>query len=196
LEDLVLARLQPNVSALVPADSAQTRQVVHATVDLPGPAYLRIDKNEHPDILGLAGRFGFDRPELVRAGGRLLFLTTGSITHEALHASELLASRGISASVAIQAHLSFTARIPLRQLLARYQTVITVEEGWATGGLGSLAAETIAQHGLACRLVMRGITVPFLEATGSVDYLRRQHGLDSGSLAALAHEMVDRRAAA
>jgi transketolase len=44
LEDLAIARTQPGLTVLVPADPAQTRTIVRATMDLPGPAYLRVGK--------------------------------------------------------------------------------------------------------------------------------------------------------
>jgi transketolase len=196
LEDLVLARSQPGVTVLAPADGAQTRSVIKATRRIPGPVYLRIDKTEFPDIPDLRGRFALARPELVRRGNSLLYLTTGSIVHEVLKTAEILETEGMSASVAHLAHLSYSARWPLRKLLSDYDVVVTVEEGTVAGGLGSLVAETIAEHALGCRLSMQGVKEPFLAACGSSEYMRQQHRLDSHSLAALGSSLVAQKEAA
>ncbi|HLW64532.1 MAG TPA: transketolase C-terminal domain-containing protein [Gemmataceae bacterium] len=186
LEDLALARTQPGVAVLAPADGPQARSAILATHNLPGPAYLRIDKAQLPDLPELAGRFAWYQPELLQPGRVLLFLATGSITHEVLQARQILEARGICAAVAVMAHIAYQADDALIALLKEFPFVITVEEGSAAGGLGSLVAETIAQYELNCRLHITGVREPFLPHTGSAEYLRRQHGLDPESLAALA----------
>ena len=186
LEDLVIARTQPGVAVLAPADGAQARSALFATQKLPGPAYFRVDKAELPNLAELEGRFAWHTPEHLRTGHDLLVLTTGSITHEVLKMYDTLEPRRIRPAIALLAHIGYQAEEPLIQLLKEYPLVITVEEGSAAGGLGSLVAETISQHDLRCRLHITAVREPFLPHTGSVDYLRRQHGLDAGSLAALA----------
>jgi transketolase len=200
LEDLTIARTQPGVTVIAPADRAQTRTVIRTVVQLTGPTYLRLDKSSEPDLVGLGGRFALGMPEVIRPGRHLLLLATGSVTHEALRAAEMLAAHDLDAAVAVQAHLSFTGSPQLGELLAAYPVVMTVEEGYTAGGLGSLAAETIAQRGLGCRLSIHGVTAPLASHTGSTSYMRRQHGLDAASLAEAALRLVAagawRRAAA
>jgi transketolase len=183
MEDLALARVQPGLMTLAPADSAQTRTVVQALLDLPGPAYLRLDKAEEADIPGLEGRFAPDRPELVRAGRDLIFLSAGSITHEVVKAADLLRREGIAAAVAVAAHIGFRCSPALVDLLRSYAHVIAVDDAFSVGGLGSLAAETIAEHLPACRLLRAGVEVPLDNVTGSREFMRRRHGLDADSLA-------------
>ena len=192
LEDLAIARTQPGMTVLAPADPAQARSVVRATLDLPGPCYLRIGKGNNPEVPGLDGRFALDRPEVVREGGDVLFVACGGIVHEALAAARLLEPQGISAAVAVLAHLPFAPRAPLVDLLRRYPAVVSVEDGYSAGGLGSLLAEAIAQQGLRCRLRIRGVDHAFSGAAGSEDYMRAQSGLHAGALAAAARDLLAR----
>jgi transketolase len=186
IEDLSIARTQPGVSVVAPADSAQARQSILATQHLTGPAYFRIDKTNYGDIPELGGRFNWNTPELLRPGHDVLFLTTGSIVYEVLKMHDVLESTGTSAAVAALAHLSFQGEEPLIQLLQQFSMVITVEEGSVVGGLGSLVAETISQNALGCRLHITGVRNLFTPQTGGLDFLRKQHGLDADSLAKLA----------
>jgi transketolase len=195
LEDLAIARAQAGVTVIAPADSAQARQALFAVANLPGPVYLRIDKAELPDLPTLGGRFALDQPELLRPGADVLYLTTGSIAHNALKAAENLQRKGISAAVAVQAHLSFRAGPALCRLLTAYPRVVTVEEGTTAGGLGSLAAEAIARDGLPCRLTIRGVR-GFVKESGSTAYLRGRHGLDAVALADGVERWLTRREAA
>jgi transketolase len=196
LEDLCLTRALPGVTVVAPADAAQARQALLATRDLPGPIYFRIEKNPYPDLAGLDGRFALDRPELVRRGRDLLLLATGSISAEVVRAGEMLTGRGVSAAVAVLAHLSFAAGPLLSQLLAGYSTVITIEEGSTTGGLSALAAEAIARDSLGTRLLVRGFRGPLFDVGGGVDFLRRRHGLDAESLVRSIEGMLEQEAAA
>ena len=189
LEDLVIARTQPGVIVVAPADNAQTRTVIGRTADIPGPMYLRIDKTEFPNIPNLQGEFDLDTPVLVRPGADgVLFLCTGSIVHEALKAADLLQEQQVSVSVAVLAHLGFRSGPALVRMLRDYDTVMTVEEGSVAGGLGSLVGETIippsTRYAAPCRLGLNGVQVPFLDHTGSTAYMLRQHGLDAATLAA------------
>jgi transketolase len=192
LEDLAIARAQPGMTVLAPADPAQARSAVRATMDLPGPAYLRIGKGNNPEVPGLDGRFALGRPEVVREGRDVLFIACGSIAHEALAAARALEARGISAAVAVLAHLGFVASPPLVELLGRFKAVVSAEYGYAAGGLGSLVAEAIAQEGLGCRLKIRGVDHPFSAVTGSESYMRARSGLDAPSLAVAARELLAR----
>jgi transketolase len=196
LEDLCITRALPGVTVVAPADSPQAREALRVTLDLPGPVYLRIDKNDRPDLPGLGGRFALDRPELVRRGRDLLMLATGSISREVVRAAEALAQRGVSAAVAVLAHLGFSAGPLLSQLLAGYETVVTVEEGSISGGLGALAAEAIARDGLGCLLHARGYRGPLHGPSGGVEFLRRRHGLDAESLVGQVEGLLDRGVAA
>ncbi len=196
LEDLCLTRALPGVTVIAPADACQARQALMATRDLSGPIYLRIDKNPHPDIPGLDGRFALDRPELVRRGHDLLLLATGSISSEAVRAGEILAARGVSAAVAVLAHLGFDAGPLLSQLLSGYSTVITIEEGSTTGGLAALAAEAIARDCLGSRLLVRGFRGPLLDVGGGVAFLRRRHSLDADGLVRVIEGLLEQEAAA
>jgi transketolase len=196
VEDLAILRAQPGVTVIAPADSAQTRSVVRATADHPGPVYLRIDKAEAPDLPGLDGRFALGRPELIRTGSDLLLLSTGSMGHTALAAADRLAASGIDAAVAVMAHIAFEPPPELAALLAGFPAAVTVEEGSTAGGLGSLAAETVARDGPRCRVLRLGVGAQLPHATGSTGYMRRLFGLDPDEIARAAAGLVTRRAAA
>ena len=188
LEDLALARLQPGMTVIAPADPAQTRSAVRATAALPGPVYFRVGKGNNAELPGLSGRFALHRPEVVREGRGLLFLATGSVAHEALAAAAMLEE--VHPAVAILAHLDFTPSDELCELLRRFRWVMTVEDGYAAGGLGALAGQAIAERGLDCRLKACGVAEPMDGVSGSERYLRRRYRLDAQELAGAARRLL------
>ncbi len=190
LEDLAIWRAQPGIAVIAPADPAQTREVMRATKNSPGPLYLRIGKGGNQEVSGLDGRFALGRPEMIRQGRQLLFLASGSIVHEALSAASLLDEKKIPAAVAVMAHLPFTASVELIDCIAGFEFIITVEEGYVVGGLGSLVAETIAQHLLSCHLSMQGVKNNFSCESSSEKYMRARQGLNAEHLAETALKLL------
>jgi transketolase len=187
LEDLGIARIQPGLTVIAPADHIQTITAVRATYDLPGPIYYRIGKRDDYVIPNLKGRFRLGRVEIVREGSDLLIASIGSITAEACAAAEKLAEQGIESTVAVVASLRPAPIDDLRELLGRFKLCVTVEEHYVDGGLGSIVAEVDAEGGYACRLVRCGVRRSAPGESGSEAYMRAQNALSSGDIARRAH---------
>jgi len=196
LEDLTILRTQPAVTVIAPADQNQTCAAIRSMARHPGPVYFRIDKNDRPELPGLGGRFFLGRPELIRTGQDVLLLSTGSVTYDVLKAADQFASAGLSAAVAVMAHLPFEPTTELMTFLADYPAVVAVEEGSTAGGLGSLTAEAIARGELRCRFISLGVSRPLPPVTGSTTYMRRLVGLAPDTIAREAVALVRRRAVA
>jgi len=183
LEDLAIARAQPGLTVIAPADPAQTAAAMDAIRAVEGPVYLRIGKGRNPEVPGLNGRFALGRPEVVMEGSRVLILATGAVAANALEAARLLHADGIQAAAAVMAHLPYAPTPELTALLARFKAAVTVEEGYTAGGLGSLAAETIAQRGINCRLLIRGVHATPAGRAGSTAFLQAAERLSPEGIA-------------
>ena len=182
LEDLAVMRALEGVRVIAPADFEHARAALLATWDSPGPVYYRLGKDDRTVVPGLDGRFRPGQVELIGSGGDVLLVATGAITVEAAAALDLLAARGIHATLAVVAELSPAPAESLAAALAPFATVMTVEAHGINGGLGSLVAEIIAEAGLGCRLRRAGGR---LESgrSGSQAWMQRAHGLDRECLA-------------
>lgn len=182
LEDLGIMRMQPGLTVVAPADPAQAAAALGSTWDLPGPAYYRIGKDEDCTVPGLDGRFRLGRLEMVRAGQDLLILATGSISARAVEAAAELIHHGIDTGVAIASSLNPPPEEDLVNALKRFPRVMTVENHYSTGGLGSLVAEIVADHGIRSRLVRCGVKTLPGPASGSVEHMDDLHGLSKREL--------------
>jgi transketolase len=183
LEDIALMRVQPGLTVLAPADHLQARAALLATVDLPGPVYLRLGKDDTATVPGLEGRFDLGRAQLLGQGGDVLLVATGAVTTHAAGAVRALEGRGIDASLLVVASVSPAPTDDLVEALSRYSVALTVEAHYAVGGLGSLVSELVAERGLPCRIVRCGISHPPHGISGSESYLHEAHGLSAEALA-------------
>src|SRR6185369_9806621 len=150
LEDLGLMRLQPDITLIAPADFQQTRSALMASWDMPGPIYYRIGKDDETTVPGLDGRFELGRAQTIAEGQDLLMITAGSIASEVAAAAATLSRQGVHATVMIVSCLNPVPVEDLTNALSRFDLALTVEAHYVNGGVGSLVAEVIAEHGLDC----------------------------------------------
>jgi transketolase len=190
LEDYAVGRAQPRLAVVSPCDPPQTSAAVRAMHAHPGPVYFRIGKGGDPVIPELGGRFRPGELEVMSEGSAALLLSTGSISVEMIAAARLLASQGFPCTTAAVPCLSpFRARA-LVDLMKPHRLVATVEEHYTTGGLGSLVAEIIADHGLAHRLHRIGVSGMPTGVSGSQAFHRRRSGLNREAIAATLADLL------
>jgi transketolase len=191
LEDVAIMRAQPRLGVVAPADPEQARAALHAAHELAGPVYFRISKGGTP-VSGLNGRFELGRAHTLATGDDVALLTYGPIAGEAVEAARLLAAEDIAATVVVCASLAPAPVDDLVDVLGRVDTALTVEAHYVTGGLGSLASEVVAEHGLGTRIVRCGVRTMPSGATGSQRHLHERHGLTAEQLASAARAALER----
>jgi transketolase len=182
VEDVGVLRLHPGMTIAVPADYEQTRAALLATWDLPGPVYYRIGKDSKAVVPGLAGRFELGRAQCIRTGSDLAIFAMGNTALEAAAVADMLAAHGIGCSVSVISCVNPPPIDDLAAILATVPIALTVEAHYVTGGIGSLIAEVIAERGLSCRLVRRGIAAPPNGRSGSRDYMHHLNGISCEAL--------------
>ena len=194
LEDVGVMRVQPGLTVIVPADFEQAATALRASWNIPGPVYYRIGKDNETIVPGLNGRFELGKVDVVRKGTDLLLIAMGSLASEAVDAANELVVDGIDCAVAVIAALNPPPTADLLDLLSEFSTAVTAEAHYVTGAVGSLVCETVAEHGLSCRVVRVGVRTPTNGVTGSRSYLRRIHGLNGASLAQTVRREVQQSA--
>jgi len=136
------------------------------------------------------------RGRVVREGTTVAILSFGARLAECLAAADLLAARGLSATVA-DARFAKPLDVDLVLRLAReHEALVTVEEG-AMGGFGAFVLQALAEHGALDRgLRVRTLTLPdIFQDHDKPEVMYAQAGLDAegilrGALAALGADNI------
>ena len=180
LEDVAVMRTFPNMTVLVPADAAQTASLVTQSAGLPGPVYLRLGRKATPPIEAEPPVLG--RLQRLRSGDDAVLVAAGPLpVAAALEAAEALGAEGICAAVYNAHTIKPFDGETLAEAVADAGLVVTVEDHWRTGGLGSAVAETLAE--LAPRRVLRvGVPDTFSKTVGGHEFLLRHHGVHAGAV--------------
>jgi transketolase len=182
LEDVAALRTFPGLTVVIPADSPQTTTALHQTSDLDGPVYYSLGKDDRSLVPGLEGRFDLARVQTVTTGPDIAIVTMGSIAQEAVAAARDLAGQGIEATVIVVSNFNPDPEEHLREILSRFQHVISVEAQTISGGLGAFVGMLIARHGLNCRLHPLAVCESPDGTTGSPADRWRKYSLDRSSI--------------
>jgi transketolase len=176
IEDVALMRVQPNITTIAPADTAQAQTALLAVWDLPRPLYLRIAKTS--DLVpGLDGGFELGRAAKIGDGADVAIVALGSAAANAVAAAEQLRAEGIEATVGVVSSLNPDPVEDLVTLLGRVPLAVTIEEHYLNGGVGSLVSELVAERGLDCRVVRFGVREMPRGAVGSEQFLQQANSL-------------------
>ena len=190
LEDFGVMRTQPHLTVLAPCDHAQAATMIRATWDLPGPIYYRLSKDDLTTVPGLEGRFDPSGVQTLTEGDDLLLVATGTAAVAAAAAAEKLRAEGCSCGLTLVPRLNPAPADALVAQLRPHKVVITIETHYINGGLGSLVSETVAEHGLGCRVVRCGVRKTPAGVSGSQRYMERLCGVDGESVVAAARQAL------
>jgi transketolase len=190
IEDVALMRALPGMTVLAPGDPDEVRRATRAAAELDGPVYLRLGKNGEPGLLPADAPFVVGRALPVRDGADVTLATTGTMLAETLDAADRLAAAGVHAAVLHFATVKPFDGDALAESAARTGSVLTIEEHSIIGGLGSAAAEAMAERGVPARLKRVGMRDEFAHAVGSREHLLREYGLTGNDIARSALNMV------
>ncbi len=182
-DDLALMRAIPGMTVIDPADSTELRAALSAAAANTGTVYLRglrglVEERFDPE--GFIFTIGAAR--LLSDGPDAAIVGTGLGTAWALDASEILATRGISASLLHVPTLKPLDREAIAALAARFAVIHVVENHSVVGGLASAVAEVVAGIGAPTRVNPIGVPDQWAPA-GSLDYIRSEINLSAVGIA-------------
>jgi transketolase len=191
-DDVALMRALPNMTVLECGDATEVESVLDVAQAVRGPVYVRMLRGEVPRLFTADEPMQLGKARVLSADGELTLLTAGICTEEALRTTVALASRGIRVR---HLHLStlkpFDDPAVLDALLRPGLGVITLENHSIVGGLGSAAAEVMAEAGVGRPLVRLGLRDTFAHGASKA-YLLKKYGLDAWALTQAIEAMVGR----
>ncbi len=146
LEDIALMRSIPGMVVINPADDIEAQLAVKAAIDHQGPVYMRFGRLAAPDVNGEDYKFEIGKGVTLRDGKDVTLIGTGLMVAETLKAADILAEEGIDARV-INIH---TIKPIDEEILIKASketgAIVTAEEHYIMGGLGSAITEVICAN--------------------------------------------------
>jgi len=170
IEDGSVMRAIPGMTVVNPADGVEIMKLVEALCDYPHPAYLRLTGGPGlPIVYEDDIDFQIGKAIKVREGKDIAIIACGTMVYYAKQAAEILAEKGIDASV-IDMHTIKPLDTEAVDAELGKKLIVTVEEATIVGGLGSAVAEHLAVKKQKPAQLMLGIKDTFPHA-GTYQFL-------------------------
>ena len=180
LFDLAYLRCVPNVAVMQPKDEDELVDMLHTSLRLGGPAFIRYPRGAG---LGVAIK---DQPallpvgqaEVLREGTSLVIWALGPMVQDALQlAARLEAEENLSVGVVNARFVKPLDRALLLRQAAGLPLLVTMEDHVVTGGFGSAVLEALQEADCPVPLERIGWPDKFVEHGSNVETLRAAYGL-------------------
>ncbi len=175
VEDIAIARTLSNLVILSPVDSLEAQACAEFAIKSDNPVYIRVAKSGEPSV-HTKNIHDITKPIIVKEGERIAVLFHGSIGHEVMKAAETIEEPVMFISVPMIQPLDFDY---LFKQLKKVRTIITVEEHFVNGGLGTVISESIMKNGLSFKLKRLGIQNEFIHSIKDKKGMRDFYGISS-----------------
>ncbi len=193
--DLAFMRNIPNMIVSAPMDQVELRNLMY-TAQLPamGPFSIRYPRGNGPQLEWKQKfqKIPVGKGRKISEGNDLAFLSIGHAGNMVVESVARLEKEGINCS---HYDMRFVAPIDqsiLDEVAAKFDTVITVEDGIIEGGLGSAVAEYFALSDKHVSVTRLGVPVRFIEH-GTQEELYRECGFDADGICRAVRKLIDRR---
>jgi transketolase len=187
LEDFAIVRMIPGVVVLSPQDPEEIKAAVRAMFEHVGPVYMRIGNEPIPELFA-PGPFVIGKGRVLREGGDVTIISTGTLTGSAMEAAGLLAGK-IDARVVGMPTVWPVDRELIIDCARKTGRIVTLEEHYVIGGLGTIIQEIVSEE---CPCPVRKLGIPHTYASsGPYGELMAYYGLDAAGIAKSTSEFLN-----
>lgn len=189
LEDIALMRALPNMTVVVPADAAETAQVIRWAASYQGPVYIRMGRAKVEDVISPDAEFVPGKSTTLADGSDVTIMACGIMTQQALQAAKMLAEEGISARVINMSSIKPIDEEVIVKAAKETGAIVTCEEHTVMGGLGSAVAEVVVRQ---CPVPMAMVgTEDVFGQSGKASEVLKVYGLTPEHIALEAKKLVE-----
>jgi len=180
----------PGMVLMAASDEAELARMVATAAEIDDrPSAFRYPRGEGLGVAipDLPEPLEIGRGRILREGSTVALLCFGARLGECLKAADLLAARGVSATVADARFAKPLDEELILRLAREHEALITIEEG-AVGGFGGFVLQMLAARGGLDRgLKVRTLTLPdVFQDQDKPELMYAQAGLDAAGIAAAA----------
>ena len=185
LFDLAYLRCVPNATIMQPKDEDELVDMLHTSLQLPGPGFIRYPRGAGTGVKIKAQPVALPigHAEVLREGSHIMIWALGSMVPDALKLAERLAlEETISVGVVNARFVKPLDRALLLSHATCIPLLVTMEDHVVAGGFGSAVLEALHESDCPAAVERLGWPDKFVEHGSSVDILRAAYGLSPDAL--------------
>jgi transketolase len=175
VEDVAIMRAIPNMTVLMPMDGVETEKMTRKIVEHQGPVYMRINRNDLPDLFPPDQEYEIGKSYLIREGKDIVVFANGIMVSKAVQAAEMLGGDKISVRVVNVSSLKPTRENDIKKFASDVKGIVTAEEHTLIGGLASVV--TYILRGSGVPVITIGIEDKFGQSAHNYEQLLAEYKL-------------------
>ena len=157
-----------------------------------GENYIFFVGRENYPIHWIEGAsYPWGKAQVIREGSDVVLVGCGPLLSKAVQAGELLAQKGVNATVV---STPFVNRVDLDTIAPLVQAaqgrVVTIEDHQVSCGMGSQLSHALSRAGIAHRVSSLGIEGEFGQSAYVAEHLYERHGLTADKMAEEAQKLI------
>ena len=193
IEDLAIYRTLPNVIVMHPSDIVSTKLLTIQLAKTGSPSYTRTARNKTPVLYeGRESDIQIGKGVVLMDGEDVAIISCGVMVSESLKAAEVLAAKGVKATVVDMHTLKPLDGALVDRLANKCGAIVTAEDHNVIGGLGGAVAEHLTANKYA-PLERVGVQDRFGES-GQADEMLDVMKISSGYIVEAAIRAILRKA--
>ena len=174
LQDYALMRSFPNMQILSPGNNNELIALLNYIKKNPQPSYLRLDKTEHGEIeFKKIPVSSGSIVKLIDGNKKKILLTTGSIQNLA---KNIMLKKYKNYSLYSMPIWGMKAKNKVKNIIKKFDEIITIEDHFYDGGFGSWLKECINDTNIKTKIVSKYIRPEVINEVGSREYLLKKYG--------------------
>lgn len=177
LEDISLMSNLPGMTVIVPSDRHEINAVIKFAAEFDGPMYIRIPRNNLPDVFDENYKFDLYKAKVLKEGKDITVVTNGDMLPEVVEAVNELSKIGIDAELI---HAPVVKPFDIETVLNsanKTNLVVSIENHSIRGGIGSIICEQLSAL-KPVKVIRLGVDDEFGQS-GTSDKLLEAYGLNS-----------------
>lgn len=175
IEDIALMNCIPGMTVLCPADDMATKKLLDTCLTYEGPKYVRLGRNEVPDIYSLKDTFEIGKSHTFGTGTDGTIFAYGPTVSIALKAKLLLQEKKIEVRVVDLYSIKPVDKEAIIQSARETNTLISIEDHSVIGGIGSIISNVLTES-YPKKLIKLGVQDQFGKS-GKADQLYQMYGI-------------------
>lgn len=173
-EDIATMRVFPNIEILTPSDEISTIEIASHCINNDGFRFIRLDRDALPGIYK-KNEFNLEDGYCeIFKGQKECILSSGYLLNKIYH----LVKKNIQSFGLVDLYRIKPVNKKFIDMLNKYEKVISIEEQWVEGGVGSKILEIISDNNLNTKVKRIGLDEIFYFQNGGRDFLHNKHGLN------------------
>jgi len=181
IQDISVMRSMPRMKVFQPSTPILTKKILEHCIGTDSPSYIRVARNEVPEIYTEQLSFVEGEPYLYGELSDNILISSGPMLHNCISASEaIFKSHNINIGVIDIPSIKPLNLNSLKKMLTGRKSIFTVEDHMISGGLGSLIAESLSSMAISVPLFIKGLDS--FVGSGKPSELEERYSLDPMSI--------------